>query len=306
MTMANSNAAACRWDGKPRARRLLLALGTGLALLLQGLGDAPLTSAADRSWSKEDFGNHQNEAAEPEAEVDVEEESSGISSESKKKFNQFDYLIRVADEALVNQDLATAANLYLGAHNLRPDDPMPLRQLLTVYRAAGHTQGVPGVQARLWQLTPSDNELGIEYGLSLLRQGRGRDARIVLHAVLDRIEDPRIFNGLGVSYDMEGKHREAQAYYRIALEMKRGYQAALGNLGLSLAIVGEFGDSIMILSQLREPRPEQKELLAAVHALAGDMAAARTLAGENFDKAAAERAAAKHGLQAKPGETVAP
>ena len=306
MTMANSNGNACGRRNQPRAGRVLLAAGTALVLLLQAAGISSVATAGDRSWSKRIFDNYQNEEVGPGIEAEFDDETSATPSEAKKKFNRFDYFIRVADEALVNRDLATAANLYLGAHNIRPNDPMPLKQLITVYQASGHAQALTEVQARLWQLTPSDNELGIDYGLALLKQGQGRDARIVLHDVLDRVEDPRIFNALGVSYDMEGKHREAQAYYRIALEVKRGYQAALGNLGLSLAIVGDFDDSITILNRLKKKRPEQRELLAAVHALAGDMTAAQTIAGDNFDEAAAERAAAKHGLQAKPGEIATP
>jgi Flp pilus assembly protein TadD len=98
---------------------------------------------------------------------------------------------------------------------------------------------------------------------------------------------------------MDGDHRSAQAYYRIALENDRAYLSAIGNLGLSLALSGDTGDSLAILSKLvADPgsRAEHREILAAVHAMTVDLEAAGKITGTVFDAAAAERAMKRYGL----------
>jgi Flp pilus assembly protein TadD len=213
--------------------------------------------------------------------------------------------MRIAQEALNKGNLPMAASFLQRAHDTHPEAPEPLIALADIFKHTGQYEPLAKVQQVLIALQPNDPELAIDYGLSLLRLGHQTDARIQLHTALEKSDAPRIYNALGVTYDMDGDHRSAQAYYRIALENDRGYLSAMGNLGLSLALSGDIEESLAILDRLvADPASETKhrEILAAVHAVTGDLEAAGKAAGRAFDAAAAERAMKHYGLTPSSGE----
>ena len=155
------------------------------------------------------------------------------------------------------------------------------------------------IQQRLIRLEPDRLDHTVDYGLTLLRLGYIPDSRIQFHGALELEETPRVYNALGVTYDMEGDHRAAQAYYRIALEHDVEYLAALANLGLSLGISGDYADAVRILQRLNahpKSREEHRRILAAVHGMAGNMEAAESIAGEGFDEGEVARTIEKYGL----------
>ncbi len=207
--------------------------------------------------------------------------------------------MRIAQEALNKGNLPMAASFFQRAHDTQPEAPEPLVALADILKQTGQFEGLAKVQQVLIALRPDDPELAIDYGLSLLRLGHRTDARIQLHSALEMSDAPRIYNALGVTYDMDGDHRSAQAYYRIALENDRAYLSAMGNLGLSLALSGDVGESLAILKRLvADPssEPKHREILAAVHAMTGDLEAAGAVAGRAFDAAAGEDAMKRYGL----------
>ena len=207
--------------------------------------------------------------------------------------------MRIAQALLAKGNLPMAANFFQRAHGTRPEAPEPLTNIAAILKKAERHEQLASVQAALLDLQPHNGELVVEYGMTLLRLGRKKDARIQLHTALEDSDAPRIYSALGVTYDMDGDHRSAQAYYRIALENDPEYLAAMGNLGLSLALSGDHRDSVAILTRLvADPasKAEHREILAAVYAMAGDLDAAGAVTGRAFDAAEAERAMNHYGL----------
>ena len=124
----------------------------------------------------------------------------------------------------------------------------------------------------------------------LLLMDQPKEARIQFNRALELEETPTLYNGIAVAYDVGGDHSTAQAYYRVALELEPANLAARSNLGLSLALSGDHPQSIKVLkSAVAHPyaTQEQRRMLAAAYALAGDLPAAAEVGGPGFDEAAA-------------------
>ena len=207
--------------------------------------------------------------------------------------------MRIGDEAMARGNFEMAASFFQHAHAGNPEKSEPLLKLAMLFKQASKFEELAEIQQRLIRLEPDHLDYTVEYGLTLLRLGRTVDARVQLHGVLDLEETPRIYNALGVTYDMEGDHRSAQAYYRIALEQDLDYLAAMANLGLSLAISGDYPDSVQILSRLNAhpaSEAEHRQILAAVHVMSGDVAAAQSVAGEDFNEATVDQTIQRYGL----------
>ena len=65
-------------------------------------------------------------------------------------------------------------------------------------------------------------------------------------------KDLRAVNGLGVAYDLAGRHAEAQATYRRGLDREPENVALRNNLGLSLALAKRPEEAIPILRRVAE------------------------------------------------------
>ncbi len=65
-----------------------------------------------------------------------------------------------------------------------------------------------------------------------IRAGRCGEARKILSraAAMD-LENPEIFNLLGISYEMEGNRVKAARFYRVAYYMDQSFAASSKNLG---------------------------------------------------------------------------
>jgi len=271
---------------------LCVAVGPSLHTYAEAPGSEGRSAAEGPSESRlPDQGETQRDQEEGAPSAD-EADSSPASEIYRQQMN-------IAREALAKGNLPMAASFFQRAHATRPEAPEPLANMAAILQKAGRHEQLAQVQVALMELQPHDGELLIEHGLTLLRLGRKRDARIQLHNALEDSDAPRIYNALGVTYDMDGDHRSAQAYYRIALENDRDYLSAMGNLGLSLALSGDYRDSVAILTRLvadTASKAEHREILAAVYAMAGDLDAAGAVTGRAFDAAAAERAMQHYGL----------
>src|SRR5206468_8194127 len=85
--------------------------------------------------------------------------------------------------------------------------------------------------------------------------------------------DYRALNVLGVALDMQGRHAEAQANYRRALELAPEYLPTRSNFGLSLAITGSSQEAIALLAPVATARGSDARIrqnLAFAYAMAGD------------------------------------
>ena len=93
--------------------------------------------------------------------------------------------------------------------------------------------------------------------------------------------DPRTYNGIAVTLDREGKHAAAQEKYRQGLKMDQNNLSLINNLGLSLAMAGEYAGAIRMLTRaVAHPKAtgRQRRNLAWVYELSGQPEEAAWLA----------------------------
>ena len=110
-------------------------------------------------------------------------------------------LARVAERLASSGDVATAAAIYRSAIALGQNNP----------------------------------EVRRGFGNALLSLGEPKAAIEQFEAALLQTKDARLYNGLGVAYDMMGDHAHAQEMFRTGLALEPDYRALIHNYGLSLA-----------------------------------------------------------------------
>lgn len=212
-------------------------------------------------------------------------------AEASPSAASYERLMRFAAKAEKQGNLPVTAGLYQRAHNAAPDRQEPLIKLAMIYKGIGYYVQAAEAYRRAVTIDASDSALLVDYGVLLLLIDQPTEARIQFNRALELGESPTLYNGIAVAYDVSGDHSTAQAYYRVALELEPGNLAARSNLGLSLALSGDHLQSIKVLkSAVAHPyaTQEQRRMLAAAYALAGDLPAAAKVGGPGFDEAAAQ------------------
>lgn len=102
--------------------------------------------------------------------------------------------------------------------------------------------------------------------------------------------DVPVLIGRGVVLDRMGRHADAQASYRKALAVAPRSVAARTDLALSLALAGRCDEALEILepiSRSATATARDRQNLAFIYGLKGDMAAARSLGRADLDEASA-------------------
>jgi Flp pilus assembly protein TadD len=254
-----------------KAIRPLTLFGTLLSLgLLSGCaGESPPAPGLDSLRSA--------------AEAAKEDAASG-----EEKQSQYESVMRVAAQTDKGKDRSVAIGLYQRAHEIDPSRPEPLLRLAAIYEDLGGHEQVTEAYRRLVRIDPKNPAYQMKYGLQLLHADKPEEARDHLLTAAAMKPDGRSFNAVAVTYDMEGERGRAQSYYRRALALDPGYMPARGNLGLSLALSGDYPAAIALLEEtaaLPNAGPEHRRMLATAYGLAGDMASASRIAGANFDGA---------------------
>ena len=201
-----------------------------------------------------------------------------------------DTMLKVADQTRASGDLGSAVGLYRRAHELAPQDPVPLaRAGDTLAQMQAYTEAADAYQAAL-ALAPSDPELHRGFANVLLALGKPQLALAHLEiAAAKNSGDPRIFNALGVAHDLAGRHDLAQQDYRHGLSLAPDQASLRNNLGLSQALSGDFNGAIATLSDLASrpgATPRNRQNLALVYGLAGDDKHAALVARSDLDESA--------------------
>ena len=104
--------------------------------------------------------------------------------------------------------------------------------------------------------------------------------------------DYRALNVLGVALDMQGRHVEAQANYRRAIQLAPNYLPTRSNFGLSLAITGPAQEAVAQLAPIAtacgsDARVRQN--LTFAYAMAGDFENALQISRRDLDEHSAQR-----------------
>jgi Flp pilus assembly protein TadD len=202
-------------------------------------------------------------------------------------------LMRVADASRAAGDLAGAIGLYRRAAVAKPtaaDPHIRLGETLTDMRA--YNEAITSFQWAL-QLDPKSADAMRGWGHALVGLDQLPLARTQYEAALKlNPNDYRTLNGLGVIGDMMGDHVSAQAYYRRGLAIEPNSLALQNNFGLSLALSGNFDESIRILKVLAVnpgATPRNRLNLALAYGLAGQSDEAARASRNDLDEVSIQR-----------------
>jgi Flp pilus assembly protein TadD len=203
-----------------------------------------------------------------------------------------DSMLRVAELTRSGGDLVNAVGLYQRAHELAPQDERPLIALGKVFSQLGSPTSAAEAYRAAVAVAPSDVEARRGLGVALIATGQPEVAILELEKALDLAKDYRIYNSLGVAYDMIGDHASAQTYYNTGLTLSPGNLELSNNLGLSLALDGRYPEAIALLERIaNEPSAPSRyrQNLALALGLAGERERARQVAETDLDSATAEK-----------------
>jgi len=201
-------------------------------------------------------------------------------------------LMRIGTAAQSGGDLPNAVSVYRRAAEMAPQDPAPLI-------AAGDVLLKMGAV----------NEAIVSYNQALIRPGETQRAQVGLakaflktgkpelaltplsKALEETPDDPKLLLLLGVTRDLAGQHWEAQAYYRDGLVRAPGDPALTVDLALSLALSGDYPNAIAVLQPLAmapTSSPQERQTLALIYGLRGNVAEAARVGRIDLDDAAVE------------------
>ena len=165
-------------------------------------------------------------------------------------------------------------------------DRAPVAENAVRYSAAlrkiGSTKEAAAVMAKASQRFPNDVDVSLEYGKTLIEEGRAFEAVRHLEIAADRKrEDWRAISAYGVALDQIGEHDAARVKYDEALRVSPDNVNVLNNKGLSYALDGDLKAAVRTLRAAtanRQGDARVRQNLALVLAINGDMREAERLA----------------------------
>jgi Flp pilus assembly protein TadD len=201
-------------------------------------------------------------------------------------------LMRIGAAAQSGGDLPNAVGVYRRAAEMAPQDPAPLIAAGDVLLKMGAVnEAIISYNQAL--VRPGDTQ-GAQIGLAkaFLKTGKPELALAPLSKALEESpEDPKLLLLLGVTRDMAGQHWEAQSHYRNGLARAPGDPALTLDLALSLALSGDYPNAIAVLQPLAmapTSSPRERQTLALIYGLRGNVAEAARLGRIDLDDVAVE------------------
>jgi Flp pilus assembly protein TadD len=201
-------------------------------------------------------------------------------------------LMRIGAAAQSGGDLPNAVGVYRRAAEMAPQDPAPLIAAGDVLLQLGAVnEAIVSYNQAL--VRPGDTQLA-QIGLTkaFLKTGKPELASAPLSKALEESpDDPKLLLLLGVTRDFAGQHWEAQAYYRNGLARAPGDPALTLDLALSLALSGDYPSAIAVLQPVAmapTASPQERQTLALIYGLRGNVAEATRLGRIDLDDTAVE------------------
>jgi Flp pilus assembly protein TadD len=192
---------------------------------------------------------------------------------------------RLADSALDGGNPEIAISLYKKILLRTPEDLHAITGLGNALFQVNNLEQSRQVFLQAEHLSP--HQLDAELGLARIsiRQRQFAAAIARYQAILQRTPACLpAFAGLGVAFDLQGSHAEAQKTYRQALLAHPDELGLRNNLGLSLILSRDYRNGISELMKIVDnpaAPPQVRQNLALAYGLLGNKSAAgRVLAGE--------------------------
>jgi Flp pilus assembly protein TadD len=212
-------------------------------------------------------------------------------------------LLRVADSTAQAGDYAAAADLYGRASRIAPEDPAPLLGLAWSRRQTGDLAGSEEAYRAALALRPESVDGLSGLGLTLILADRPAEAADMLEKAVEQAPDRLEFlTALGTARSLSGDFAAAKQTFETGLSEEPGNFPLNVNHALNLALAGEGEAAVSRLTPLlSEPGSEglrARNSLALVHAISGNLEAARdTLSGYLSEAALARNIAFYEALQ---------
>jgi Flp pilus assembly protein TadD len=191
-------------------------------------------------------------------------------------------LMKMAESFRIAGDYTNAIRLYQRAANESPRHVTSRLALGQIYQRLGATDGAITYYQQVLDLEPDNAEAQLGLGQMMVQKNRSLEAIEYLEAAAEKSPDNfRIYNSIGLVYDLEGLHEQAQNAYGRGLSINPDHISLLNNLALSLAFQDEFALSIQLLSKainLDYSQTTAQQNLVMVYALSGEEEAALTMA----------------------------
>ncbi len=147
------------------------------------------------------------------------------------------------DAAYRRGELDDAQVQYLLALNSEPESPEVLYRIGAIYSAQEKDSLAEESLRRALKFDADHVRSKEALALLLLRKERFKEAhRLFKEVVISDRTRWRSLNGLGVVYDMQKLHRQAQSFYRMALRLNSRSPRLENNLGYSLYLSGDWDE----------------------------------------------------------------
>lgn len=199
-------------------------------------------------------------------------------------------IVRVAQATAARGDWAIAVSLYSRAHAKHPENFDAAYGLGRAYNKVGaNVQALDAFQAAL-KLKPKNVDAMRGLGNTLIMLDRPAAAIRHFERALNRMEDPRLYNGIAVAYDLTDDYKAAQAFYRVGLKTTPKSLSLRNNLGLSLLLSGDVEAANGELRKVvASPKASERHRLnlALGLVLAGDSKTAESVARFDLNNGAA-------------------
>lgn len=196
-------------------------------------------------------------------------------------------LLKAADRMQEKGNIQSAIPIYQKALE------KPGAAKLSIYLKLGHAYIAGGdleaARKTFEQALEVDenNQAKTQLARCYLLAGKPDAAIIIFQEIIDKNQsDSKSFNGLGVAYDLKHNHKQAQEYYKKALQIRPDDAEVISNLGLSFAFSGDFSESLKRLQPLGEQvgaSPKQRHNLAVVYVLSKQDQKAHDLFSKDLD-----------------------
>jgi Flp pilus assembly protein TadD len=201
-------------------------------------------------------------------------------------------MVRVGDVARDAGDPAVALPHYQRAHRLDPLNLVPIIRIAETFNQLGAYIEAGDAWVSVLHLDHRNFDALVGYGNTLTALRQPVAALEYFERSQKVGETAAQLNGIGVAYDMLGNAGQAQDAYRRGLVLAPGSLRLSSNLGLSLALSGDFTQAIKTLESVVEMPGagiSHRQNLALAYGVAGFSERAQAVGRQDMDEMSVQR-----------------
>jgi Flp pilus assembly protein TadD len=199
--------------------------------------------------------------------------------------------VDIAERERAAGNPAAAIPFFRRALAMDPRQPKIQQEMGETMLDAGMPNDAVTTFRALLATTPNDPAAQIGFGMALVQTGQAASAVGPLRKGLAAMPNPRGYRALGVAENLLGDNLAAEADYNRGLALAPGDQGLQTNLGLSMALSGNFSGAISVLraaAAAPDATAKTRQNLALALGLAGKSDDAAQIARIDLDEASVQ------------------